>query len=232
MKLLTQKQIERINSYYTVKVNESIYGNLPTIQLINEATGFDRNIYGVKYLTFGVKGCKAENLNQLIQDEIVMPVSRRNLTLAYTEMTEDEYDTVETKSDKRTRDYFKSEMDKIGYIKVVNGDGTDRKYTRIDVQDRELEVYFLRASEYGILIGNFCPPDDYQEELWIFSKVPSMKDLDTVKLILNAQDRFKHGACSENFHCWECGMETKHWLDVTGDLEEKLDKLSNKYCGC
>jgi hypothetical protein len=93
---------------------------------------------------------------------------------------------------------------------------------------------FFRKETNGGWVAGFAVQydiDGVYEHRYYFSKRPSRKDILTAKLIDDIKMKFSFGDLQETFNCWECGKET-HWLDVGGNLEEKFDKLKDKYCGC
>lgn len=73
--------------------------------------------------------------------------------------------------------------------------------------------------------------DDAMEGNYYFNHHPSAQDIKTAIAIWRIESDFRSHLRKETFKCWECG-HVAHWLDVPGNLFEKINALDEKYCGC
>lgn len=73
--------------------------------------------------------------------------------------------------------------------------------------------------------------DDYCIEEHIFSKKPRRQDVFKIRLTNDIEFEFNFRGAKAEFICWECGHKV-HWLDGGSHLEEKFDRLKERYCGC
>lgn len=73
--------------------------------------------------------------------------------------------------------------------------------------------------------------DDYCVETHIFNQFPSRNNVLTARLINDIEFAIKFKGLKTEFTCWECGKHV-HWLDNNkGLLEEKFDRMKERYCG-
>ena len=231
--MLTKEQVEKINSYYDVIIEHSEVMTFPELFIKDKSEDKDKaRILFKTFLTFGDSTINKANIKEHLKNGTAIEITRKDMIVAYTDMTDDEYETKYTNTDKRTRDYLDAIIKNTGYIRATNGDGADDKYERITVSDKDLDIRKIEDGMYAIYEGDFVPPDDYCEVLWIFNKIPTRADLKMVKIVEHTRECFQVGAYRESFECWECGLITKHWLDLEGTFVDKLDMLEDKYCGC
>lgn len=73
--------------------------------------------------------------------------------------------------------------------------------------------------------------DDYNIARYYFNKKPTENTVRTIEKLIELDYLFFIGQCKPVYICWECGRET-HWLDIEGDLDEKISALKERYCGC
>ena len=70
------------------------------------------------------------------------------------------------------------------------------------------------------------------EARYTFNQMPTVENVFNAWLIDEIKLDFALNKIGESYVCWECGIPVKHWLDVAGSLEEKINKLRDTYCGC
>lgn len=64
-----------------------------------------------------------------------------------------------------------------------------------------------------------------------YTRFPSAQDVEDTITIRKMERDFKLGRHREMFHCGDCG-EIKHWLDVEGTIQQKLEMRLAHKCGC
>jgi hypothetical protein len=145
--------------------------------------------------------------------------------------------------DKRTVQYLNAVLRSIGVV----GDVSDFAHVSHKPPLREEEVMYqytrptlagYETIEIGQKNGKWvvqtamASGDELVYIFFVFNRRPSMKDIKTALLVDRLYQAFWFGTLSPVFTCWECGRET-HWLDTAGKtLEEKVEMLQEKYCGC
>lgn len=73
--------------------------------------------------------------------------------------------------------------------------------------------------------------DDYNIEKHIFSSVPSLENIQTIRFIQSARADIKLGKLEVDFNCSKCGRKI-HFLDLEGNLLDKKRLFQNRHCGC
>lgn len=102
------------------------------------------------------------------------------------------------------------------------------------VNSSNIEVFGYRINgeqRYCAELSYQTAIDDYNVETHIFVKEPSRENVMQIREINKTILHIEIGKLKPFFHCWECGRET-HWLDIPGNLEEKIEGLKDNYCGC
>lgn len=64
-----------------------------------------------------------------------------------------------------------------------------------------------------------------------FTRFPTQEEVEDAVTIRKMERDFKLGRHREVFHCGDCG-ELRHWLDVDGSIEHKLEMRLKRKCGC
>ena len=96
----------------------------------------------------------------------------------------------------------------------------------------EYEVIKTKDGQFVVQYTVVTAIDDYEVVKLYFDRKPSRHDVRIVEMVLDLQIEFKFGNLEEEFVCWECGRKT-HWLDIRADsLEQKIEFLRERYCGC
>lgn len=78
---------------------------------------------------------------------------------------------------------------------------------------------------------SYMVQDAYVIETLIFTKEPTYKNVLTARQIGSLVFDIEYQGAPQTFACRECGCHT-HWLDTPGDLNDKIENLKNRYCGC
>jgi hypothetical protein len=93
----------------------------------------------------------------------------------------------------------------------------------------------VKVGKYGVYwISQYSVQtaiDDYSIVKYVFSQKPTKDNIITAQNLQSLEIEFQSGRKKIEFKCWECGRFT-HWLNVEGNLFEKLKKLDDLYCGC
>jgi len=158
----------------------------------------------------------------------------------------------EKKIDERTRNYLTICKNNIGWLGNNGGwDGIEEILKKKEVFEKanlqKLKTYggYVNSSDIDIYSyetdGNkrYCAElsyqtdiDDYCTETHIFNHFPSRENVLTARVIKDIEFAIMFKGLKTEFNCWECGHHA-HWLDNnSGTLEEKFDRMKDKYCGC
>lgn len=135
--------------------------------------------------------------------------------------------------DARTKKYFDRIRENIGLVKTEhprepeNLKNAKKVFAHwLEWEIAPLEETYLAQTTYQYSI------DDYAVIQLIFRQKPTKKDLSTAVLLADLETEFQIGRLSPIFTCWECGKSDRHFLDIPGSLEEKMEALKDGYCGC
>lgn len=151
--------------------------------------------------------------------------------------------------DNRTEKYFEAIRENKGYIGCNHGwygiqEILDKKSSGVEAKliksypgyfnsdDINIYEYFVNGNKrYCAELSYQTDIDDFNIETHIFSKFPSEKDVKEIRSIMELEFDFKFNRLNPEFTCWECGHKV-HWLDFKGKIQDKIDNLKEKYCGC
>lgn len=151
--------------------------------------------------------------------------------------------------DERTQKYFAAIRENMGFIGSNAGwDGIQDILKKKGVQEppekiatytgyvnsSDIEVYTYTRDgreRYCAELSYQTAIDDYCTETHIFSKMPSERDVSTIRTIGNLEFKIAFEMLKTRYTCWECGNEV-HWLDNSGSFDEKVNGLLDRYCGC
>lgn len=136
----------------------------------------------------------------------------------------------------RSRKYIAKIMQNIGLTSWTEAEDSytgDGKLERFDHSER-FAIALNADTEIGKLgdrhwLAQTCIRagiDTFTVVKQHFDHHPSVDQINTAFDIR----RFEYNP-KEVFTCWECGRMT-HWLDVPGNLHDKLDRAEDNYCGC
>ena len=141
-------------------------------------------------------------------------------------------------NDLRTRNYLSRCKDNIGLISVDSGEVLDIDFKTFENWGAYAlnsgDLYYKHTDDGHLLAFQTCSGDSVCNYLYVFKDKPTIKRLDTARLInkIGNAFRFKGKKYVNGFDCWECGNKVKHWLDIGGNLETKWENLQQNYCGC
>ena len=141
--------------------------------------------------------------------------------------------------DERTREYLMSHQKNV--IKFgVSPWSVDTQLQKAGISYREEKLsdkYTLfsyvnnSGKRYAAQFLEKTAVDDYDFVYVIFSKKPSLRDVEVALASQDLKILFGSGIADTTFKCHECGIE-KHFLDLEGSIFEKIDLLADRYCGC
>ena len=144
--------------------------------------------------------------------------------------------------DLRTQKYLDGILEEIHYIKDecdedciedIKKDaiyeGELSKHPNKSPFGRDLRLYFLGNGEYVIeKIQSYG--DDYCVVKVYFDRKPNYDSFDTWDLVFRTKGLLLDAKGTE-FTCYKCGKK-RHWLDVAGDLSDRINALMDEDCGC
>ena len=61
--------------------------------------------------------------------------------------------------------------------------------------------------------------------------LPDQRDVEDALIVRKMERDFRLGRHRETFTCSDC-LERKHWLDIPGNIQEKLALRLMRKCGC
>lgn len=185
-----------------------------------------------------IKETSDEYLKKLEGEGKIVITNPLELYTMFSDLSDDEIHLLLYGYSIRTKKYLDAVIKNIGLLETKAG----YKEEKFEIE-RQYNIWpNLTGSGYvdvgrlsdGRYIAQFSyrtDIDDYIIEKYYFNHFPSRKDIITAKLVDDVKSYFKFGN-KEIFHCWECGVE-KHWLDIqASSLEERFERLKEKYCGC
>lgn len=230
---------EKIEKYYDIKFEkETLFG----LGICLKGTDRSLTVHPFRdvIFTYGEDIDRAQ-LNELIDQGTVDKVSGMTLYEMFTDLTiEDMY--IKFKNyDIRTKNYFDAILRNIGYVKCHDGresiadmegcthmGGLETRPTLLKYRDTEIDLY--KVDEYYVVEKfEVYPPDDYGYLQVYFKKKPRLSDFKSWEEVTRAERLLL--SRGYKFTCWECGNKV-HWLDGSGSLEDKVDNLTECYCGC
>ena len=133
----------------------------------------------------------------------------------------------------RTKAYLDAEKERIGLIDYK--EGMPEPFFSLAQYTIGHGIGEMAAGQYadGRFVVQSSRPH-YEEDYILrmhFTRFPSRQDVEDAALIREVERDFKLGRHREVFHCNDCG-ETKHWLDIEGPIERKLNMRLLHVCGC
>lgn len=138
--------------------------------------------------------------------------------------------------DSKTQRYFDLIKQTIGLVKVEYGsDWIELE----NPKSYDIRGLWVIQSEIGMKDGMCVVQysertdiDDYVIGKYFFNRYPSKEDFEAAQLLDEIETYLQvHGWDKVKFICWECGQE-KHFVDIEGSFEEKVQSWKEKYCGC
>lgn len=227
---------QRIIDYY----NPEILGN---------GEGLFLNVDGKKHsvpksernilLTFGAD-TNQETAEEDIENSKIVKITGIDLYDLFFEWTSDEKCRQLNGYGLRTKAYLDNIKEEMGYIETKNG-YEEEKMTDIEKVTIYPSTYsnWLSSDELGKTAGgNWCYQtgssdgvDDYNIQRIYFAKKPSIDDLQVITELIDLELDFKLRRAEEEFVCWGCDTLT-YWLDITGDVREKIKGIRERSCGC
>lgn len=87
----------------------------------------------------------------------------------------------------------------------------------------KIENYYVLAYSYETI-------DDITQHFDVFSEYPTEYMWNTANLIDDILFDVLMGKIKMEFNCYECGKHI-HWLDISGDLQQKYHYATEKFCG-
>lgn len=136
----------------------------------------------------------------------------------------------------KSRAYIESVMKEIGLKSIEEGVDSGGETSSLP-ENAEKISYFVNASTYIGKVDNLWLVETYYQyeiddfaitKMW-FSRKPTMQDIGAAFAIERIECKLHNN--KETFRCWECGRTT-HWVDVEGDIIEKVRRFEDRYCGC
>lgn len=182
-----------------------------------------------------IKETNDEYLKRLESEEKIIITNPKELYSMFSGLSGDEIHLLLYGYSERTKKYLNTVIKNIGLLEIKAGYEeeqfeVERQYD-IWPNIRCVEVGKLPDGRYIAQFSYRTDIDDYVVERYYFNHFPSKKDILTVKLIQDIETYFRLGG-KETFYCWECGV-ARHWLDIqASSLEERFERLKEKYCGC
>lgn len=132
----------------------------------------------------------------------------------------------------RTKRYLDGEKERIGLISYKQ-DMPEPFFalTKYNVQGMgEVDVGRYADGRYVVQASQAQYDDGLVLRLH-YTRYPSKQDVEDAITIRKMERDFKLGRHREMFHCGDCG-EIKHWLDIPGTINEKLEHRLAHKCGC
>lgn len=224
------KIIEQIKEYYTIEDNNG--------RLTLSDGDYKKNLFKTGssvVLTFGKK-VKKEDVEKEIELGNVIKIPEIDIYKLYFNWDDERYSMERYGYDLRTSEYLANTQKNIGYIETKHG------WDEIELtESRSFPIFSIAVgkSELGVTESNkwcyqFGYPagiDDYNIEKIYFNKRPNKQDIIMARQIETIKLNFFLRRARPEFTCWECGSRN-HWLDIPGELGDKVENLKEKYCGC
>ncbi|REK69354.1 hypothetical protein [Paenibacillus paeoniae] len=153
------------------------------------------------------------------------------------------------KIDDRTKEYFEDVLKDVGLIRTINSkEGLEEisekqgitpkkigSYENVYVNASPIDIYKYAApngdARYCAELSYQTNIDDYNIELHIFNRQPSLDDVRNVRTISDIEFQMQFKGLKPEIKCYECGR-TVHFLDTSESFGEVVDRLNEKYCGC
>jgi len=235
-----QKIKEIIEKNFLVKTDESGF-----LILTRKGTGKDRRLPPQDGTIFIMlenipeDERTEENVPRLLKEGKIIKVKRWDLYKMFTDFTEEELYKIFYGYDKRTHKYLKAIEKQIGLLEHKSDYDEEefevlRQYSLFAnlTGSGYVDVGKLKDGRYVAQFAYRVSIDDYTIEKIYFNHLPSKKDVRTAILISDIRTYFKLHPGTYEFRCWECGRKV-HWLDIKAkDLEERFDRMQDRYCGC
>lgn len=134
----------------------------------------------------------------------------------------------------RTKQYLDAEKQRIGLTDYKDGlpEGffAVGHYDELGYGVAEMDIGRYADGRYVAQSALGVTEDEYVLRMH-FSHLPSRQDVMDALVIRKLERDFKLGRHREVFHCGACG-ETRHWLDIPGDIHQKLRLRLQRRCGC
>jgi len=155
------------------------------------------------------------------------------------------------KIDERTKNYLADCRNNVGWLGCNNGwygikEILEKKNILQTASLQKLETYdgYMNSSDIDVYSyeidgrKRYCAElsyqtdiDDYCTETHIFNQCPTRESVLTARLINDIEFAIKFKGFKTEFNCWECGKHV-HWLDnEKGTLEQKFDRMKERFCG-
>lgn len=150
----------------------------------------------------------------------MIEITEKELFDSIYELTEEEMCQFEHGCSIKSYNYIQTVKKNIGLI----GSGLES-----DMFSGEV-MRFGEKSEHCYEEVHDCIEESYVEKYY-FNHNPSSNDIKTAIVICHIESDFGSHLRKDTFKCYECGHLT-HWLDIPGNVFEKISNLEEKYCGC
>lgn len=133
----------------------------------------------------------------------------------------------------RTKMYFDAEKTRIGLIDYK--EGMPEQFFALDKYMigqgiGEMDVGLYADGRYVVQSTQALFEEDYVLRMH-YTRFPGKQDVEDAVTIRKLERDFKLGRHREMFFCDECG-NPRHWLDIEGTIQHKLQMRLKHKCGC
>jgi hypothetical protein len=135
----------------------------------------------------------------------------------------------------RTDKYLTACKERIGFIRSESDENytLDDRWTPFDKVGWDTSDTYIKKTEDGYVVAYQIRTDidAFHENRYFFDRHPGIKGFRDALMIDGIETKFAINTLKEEFTCHECGHHV-HWLDIAGSLQDKIDCLKERYCGC
>ena len=134
----------------------------------------------------------------------------------------------------RSKKYLDEEKERIGLISIK--EGPPEAFFVLDEFNVGMGIGLIETGRYadGRFVAQSASESLYEDADVLrmhFNHLPDQREVEDALIVRKMERDFRLGRHRETFTCSDC-LERRHWLDIPGNIQEKLALRLMRKCGC